>query len=199
MSQQQEIVDRMAALRAAGTATAERLPAAWQRATDWHEYVRAYPWQAVGVAVAVGYLMIPKRRRPAAVISPAAAADRRLEWAAADAVDTDETAKGMTADSSAAGRSVRSGGHAAVAAVDRGGLLRSAAAPLRPWLIGFVQQAAQRVLMNQIHQFSHKLLHDVSATADAQQSSEPYLSQRGRAAGSAATHGHASTDRLGGG
>jgi hypothetical protein len=37
-----------------------------QVATDWHSYVRAYPWLAVGAAAAVGYLIIPSRPRIAA-------------------------------------------------------------------------------------------------------------------------------------
>ncbi len=32
--------------------------------TDWKHYVRTYPWLAVGLAVAVGFLVVPKRRRP---------------------------------------------------------------------------------------------------------------------------------------
>jgi hypothetical protein len=31
--------------------------------TDWRRYIRMYPWAAVGTAVAVGYLIVPKRRR----------------------------------------------------------------------------------------------------------------------------------------
>ncbi len=29
--------------------------------TDWRQYVRLYPWAALGVAVAVGYLVVPRR------------------------------------------------------------------------------------------------------------------------------------------
>ena len=32
---------------------------------DWRSYVRAYPWVCVGAAVAVGYLLVP--RRPASM------------------------------------------------------------------------------------------------------------------------------------
>ena len=32
---------------------------------DWRSYVRSYPWLCVGAAVAVGYLLVP--RRPAAM------------------------------------------------------------------------------------------------------------------------------------
>jgi hypothetical protein len=30
---------------------------------DWHRYIRLYPWVSVGVAFAVGYLVVPKRHR----------------------------------------------------------------------------------------------------------------------------------------
>ena len=29
--------------------------------TDWHTYVRRYPWVCVGVAAAIGYLVVPSR------------------------------------------------------------------------------------------------------------------------------------------
>lgn len=31
--------------------------------TDWKAYVRSYPWLAVGLAVAIGYFVVPRRRR----------------------------------------------------------------------------------------------------------------------------------------
>jgi len=30
---------------------------------DWRRYIRLYPWIAAGAAVALGYLVVPKRRR----------------------------------------------------------------------------------------------------------------------------------------
>jgi len=30
---------------------------------DWRRYIRMYPWVAVGLAAATGYLIVPKRRR----------------------------------------------------------------------------------------------------------------------------------------
>jgi hypothetical protein len=30
---------------------------------NWRRYVRSYPWAAVGLAVAAGYLIVPRRRR----------------------------------------------------------------------------------------------------------------------------------------
>jgi hypothetical protein len=34
-----------------------------EQATDWKYYVRCYPYAALGLATAVGYLMVPRRRR----------------------------------------------------------------------------------------------------------------------------------------
>jgi hypothetical protein len=34
-----------------------------EAAADWRRYIRMYPWASVGVAFAVGYLIVPKRRR----------------------------------------------------------------------------------------------------------------------------------------
>lgn len=34
-----------------------------EAATDWRRYLTAYPWVTLGVALAVGYLVVPKRRR----------------------------------------------------------------------------------------------------------------------------------------
>jgi len=34
-----------------------------EAATDWRRYIRMYPWPSLGVAFAIGYLIVPKRRR----------------------------------------------------------------------------------------------------------------------------------------
>ena len=34
-----------------------------EAASDWKHYVRMYPWAAVGVALAAGFLVVPRRRR----------------------------------------------------------------------------------------------------------------------------------------
>jgi hypothetical protein len=34
-----------------------------EAATDWQRYFRMYPWQSLAVAFAIGYLIVPKRRR----------------------------------------------------------------------------------------------------------------------------------------
>ncbi len=35
---------------------------------DWHSYIRARPWLAIGVAFASGFLLAPRRGRPSTVI-----------------------------------------------------------------------------------------------------------------------------------
>ena len=62
MNRQQEIAEAMQAVRASGTATANRLPAALDRAQDWREYVRAYPIQSVVAAALLGFVLVPSTR-----------------------------------------------------------------------------------------------------------------------------------------
>lgn len=35
---------------------------------DWHSYIRARPWLAIGVAFASGFLLAPRRSRPTTVV-----------------------------------------------------------------------------------------------------------------------------------
>jgi hypothetical protein len=63
MTRQQEIAESMRAVRASGTATANRLPAAIDRARDWREYVRSYPMQSVAAASLLGFLVIPTKKQ----------------------------------------------------------------------------------------------------------------------------------------
>jgi hypothetical protein len=37
-------------------------------ATDWRSYLRSYPWLAIGVAFASGYLLVPRRSRASTVV-----------------------------------------------------------------------------------------------------------------------------------
>jgi len=43
-----------------------------EAATDWQRYIRMYPWVALGAAVTVGYLIVPRRHhpRPAVIAAP---------------------------------------------------------------------------------------------------------------------------------
>ena len=62
-----------------------------QSLTDWRSQVRNHPWLALGAAAAVGYLIVPRRQRPApaivavpraAAVPPAiaAAARKKKRW-----------------------------------------------------------------------------------------------------------------------
>ena len=38
-----------------------------EAATDWRRYVRNYPWATTGLALAIGYLVIPRRHKPTTI------------------------------------------------------------------------------------------------------------------------------------
>lgn len=40
-----------------------------EAATDWRRYLTAYPWVSLGAAFAVGYLVVPRKHRPTAIIA----------------------------------------------------------------------------------------------------------------------------------
>jgi len=144
MSRQDEIAGAMAALRASGTATADRLPAAWQRAKDWHEYVRAYPLQAAAAAALVGFAVVPKRRQKAA-----------------------EPTTGFRQESQANREVDRK-----YAEPKSRGLMWGLAAPLMPWVTSLATQAIHRLVMNQFNQFSTRIFSDGSQTDNADASSD---------------------------
>jgi hypothetical protein len=58
---------RMAELRRELTTEVREVSRGARVMTDWTFYVRRYPWAVAGVAAAVGFLMVPKKK---AVISP---------------------------------------------------------------------------------------------------------------------------------
>jgi hypothetical protein len=58
-----EIQRQMRRVRAELGDDVQDLVASAQIVTDWHSYVRAYPWLAVGAAAALGFLIIPSRTR----------------------------------------------------------------------------------------------------------------------------------------
>src|SRR5438270_6788130 len=67
---------------------------------DWRRYIRSYPWAAVGVAVAVGYLIVPKRRRsvPRDVARQADVAEvREVLKQVQDAAPQEKTRKSLVA------------------------------------------------------------------------------------------------------
>jgi hypothetical protein len=46
-----------------------------EAASDWRYYVRRYPWVALGAAAALGFLVVPKRKRSAAEVAEKAATE----------------------------------------------------------------------------------------------------------------------------
>jgi len=75
----EEILRRMALIRRELHHDVREVVASAEAVADWHRYIRMYPWAAVGTAFAVGYLVIPKRRRsvPADIATHADVAQMR--------------------------------------------------------------------------------------------------------------------------
>jgi hypothetical protein len=44
-----------------------------EAATDWRRFIRNYPWTSMGVALAVGYLVVPRRHRATTTLQVAPA------------------------------------------------------------------------------------------------------------------------------
>ena len=57
-----EVVDRMAALRREIVHDVEHVAESAKAMTDWTFYVRRFPWAAVGVAAAAGFLLVPRKK-----------------------------------------------------------------------------------------------------------------------------------------
>jgi hypothetical protein len=83
-----EIRWRMAQIRLELHQDVEGVVEGAEAATDWRGYVRSYPWASVGLALAVGFLIVPRRHRtPATIVAAPALTDggvqveipRRLE------------------------------------------------------------------------------------------------------------------------
>jgi hypothetical protein len=68
-----EIRRRMAQIRRDLHIDMQGVVAGAEAATDWRYYVRLYPWAALGVACAAGYLVVPKRRRSVTKVAAKAA------------------------------------------------------------------------------------------------------------------------------
>lgn len=132
MNRQEQIAKEMAAKRLSGAASAERLPAAWNRAKDWREYVRAFPLQSAAAAALAGFAVIPKRRAEP---------------------------KNETRDYRHEERSERNPSTHASPKSEQG-FLSSLAAPIRPWAAALATQAIHRMLMNQFNQLSTRIFTD---------------------------------------
>jgi hypothetical protein len=66
----EEIRRRMAQIRREMHEDVQGVVASAETATDWRSYVRSYPWLSLGLAVAAGFLIVP--RRPPTVVPPVA-------------------------------------------------------------------------------------------------------------------------------
>jgi hypothetical protein len=70
-----EIRRRMAQIRRDLHADVQGVVEGAEAATDWRRYVRSYPWATLGLALTVGYLVVPRRpRTPAPIPIPMAPA-----------------------------------------------------------------------------------------------------------------------------
>jgi hypothetical protein len=58
-----EIRRQMAQIRRELHEDVREVVATAEAVTDWRRFIRMYPWPALGAAAAVGYLIVPKRRR----------------------------------------------------------------------------------------------------------------------------------------
>jgi len=58
-----EIRRRMAQIRHELHQDVQEVVSGAEAVTDWRRYIRLYPWAAVGTAVVLGYVIVPKRRR----------------------------------------------------------------------------------------------------------------------------------------
>ena len=53
-----------------------------EAATDWRRYVRSYPWATAGLALAIGYFVVPRRHRPTTIqIAPPQAVTQTVKSA----------------------------------------------------------------------------------------------------------------------
>lgn len=55
------IQQRMAEIRAEGRDQASAVIEHSRQLTDWRYYVKRYPWACLGIAAAVGFLVVPRR------------------------------------------------------------------------------------------------------------------------------------------
>jgi hypothetical protein len=58
-----EIRRRMAQIRRELHEDVRGVVSSAEAVTDWRRYIRMYPWAALGVAAAAGYLIVPRRHR----------------------------------------------------------------------------------------------------------------------------------------
>ena len=57
-----DVVERMAALRREIASDVDHVAESAKAMTDWTFYVRRFPWAAVGLAAAAGFLLVPRKK-----------------------------------------------------------------------------------------------------------------------------------------
>jgi len=62
LSEIDDIRRRMAQIRRELHADVQNVVEGAEAATDWRRYVRSYPWATLGLALAAGFLIVPRRR-----------------------------------------------------------------------------------------------------------------------------------------
>ena len=68
-----DIQREMARIRVELHQNMEGVVAGAEAATNWHRYVKHYPWAALGVTFIAGYFLVPRKRRSATRTGKAAA------------------------------------------------------------------------------------------------------------------------------
>lgn len=69
MSEIDEIRQRMAKIRRDLHADVQGVVEGAAVATSWRHFVKTYPWPSVAVSLAIGYLVVPKRRKKPVAIT----------------------------------------------------------------------------------------------------------------------------------
>lgn len=60
---QEDIQQRMEAVRTSLDLDVERVALSVREKTDWRYYIRSYPWLSLAAATTVGYLLVPRKEK----------------------------------------------------------------------------------------------------------------------------------------
>jgi ElaB/YqjD/DUF883 family membrane-anchored ribosome-binding protein len=77
-----EILERMAVVRLRLDEHADEVAAQVNALGDWRSYVRRHPWLAVSAAAALGFVVVPAKKKPGAGGSGEASSGQRSAFAA---------------------------------------------------------------------------------------------------------------------
>jgi hypothetical protein len=84
----EELQRRMAEIRRDLHESVRDVVATAEAVTDWRRYIRMYPWVALGAAAAVGYVVVPKRKKAVPVTIATESDMVKLQKAAGGAAET---------------------------------------------------------------------------------------------------------------